>query len=459
MIKNIFVSATVLILTLFYGCDTATDHVKQNRDKELVVVMDIDMPGYFVLNGESYGYQYDLLKDYAQDRGMNLRVIVGKTHREAEKLLERGQADLVAGLSTQTLPSMESPSNVPLYTTSYVILTRVKEARTFGTREPFSLPGELRGKRVLISSGFKSSKNYDPLLDSLRGSDTFLSARNAMELIEALSDGRYDYLICEKSEAQLGCALVRNIRQVYDFSERIPVDATFSQQQRGTALREDFSTWLADYRNGKEYAMLNCLYFEKGIVGQLIGEQTGRSDGGISAYDNIIREVSEREGFDWRLLSAIAYSESRFNPYIVSNKGAKGLMQIMPVVARQFNISDSEVMKPEINVMLAAKLLNKIERTLRISPSASYADRMSIILACYNGGIGHVLDARRLAAKYGGNPDSWADVSLFLQRKADPAYNQDEVVQCGTFNGSGQTLAFVNTVMDRYSTYCSTVKR
>lgn len=59
----------------------------------------------------------------------------------------------------------------------------------------------------------------------------------------------------------------------------------------------------------------------------------------ISVYDELIRSVSEEEGYDWRLMSAIAYHESRFSPDIVSKRGAAGLMQIMPAVARQFNVT------------------------------------------------------------------------------------------------------------------------
>lgn len=58
----------------------------------------------------------------------------------------------------------------------------------------------------------------------------------------------------------------------------------------------------------------------------------------ISAYDAIIRNISEREGNDWRLMSAVAYHESRFRADLVSRRGARGLMQIMPSVARQFRI-------------------------------------------------------------------------------------------------------------------------
>ena len=129
----------------------------------------------------------------------------------------------------------------------------------------------------------------------------------------------------------------------------------------------------------------------------------------ISVYDELIRSVSEEEGYDWRLMSAIAYHESRFSPDIVSKRGAAGLMQIMPAVARQFNVTGDRLLDPETNVRLAAQVLSKIDAGLRFAPGTPDDDRMSIILAAYNGGIGHVNDARRLARSHGENPDSWGD--------------------------------------------------
>ncbi|MEE1099454.1 MAG: transglycosylase SLT domain-containing protein, partial [Alistipes sp.] len=148
----------------------------------------------------------------------------------------------------------------------------------------------------------------------------------------------------------------------------------------------------------------------------------------ISVYDNIIRRISNEEGNDWRLMSAIAYHESRFIPDVVSKQGAKGLMQIMPVVARQFNVPQEQVLDPETNVRLANMLLNRIESTLRLPSTISEKDRMSIILASYNGGIGHVSDARRLARTFGENPNSWDVVSRYLALKSEPAYYEHEVV-------------------------------
>ncbi len=174
----------------------------------------------------------------------------------------------------------------------------------------------------------------------------------------------------------------------------------------------------------------------------------------ISPYDAILREESHREGHDWRLLAAIAYNESRFTADIVSPRGARGLMQIMPAVASQYDIPAASLMDPRTNVRLAAQILTRIEDGLKFSKSVPAEDRTRIILASYNGGIGHVSDARKLAAKYGADPNRWADVSTYLRLKNDPVYVEDEVVKCGRFGGSGQTLAFVDKVMGKYSAYC-----
>ena len=174
----------------------------------------------------------------------------------------------------------------------------------------------------------------------------------------------------------------------------------------------------------------------------------------ISAYDNLIRNISEEEGHDWRLMSAIAYHESRFTPDITSSRGACGLMQIMPSVAEQFDVPESLIADPATNVWLANKLLSKIGESLRFPAGTSDEDRMSIILACYNGGIGHVNDPRRLARVHGEDPNSWEVVARYLTLKSEPEYYENEVVKCGRFTGSRQTLAYVKDVIGRYDKYC-----
>lgn len=450
---KLFLFFLLLVMTSCRGGDEPQVTVRDQG--RLVVAMDSEMPGYFVYGGENYGYQYDLFKAYAKHLGVELEIVDGKRPSEYARMLEDGRVDIVTTLSDR-MTGYEPSGAVPIYNTSYVLLSGRKNAVRARKAKDFRLVPFIRDGRVLISSGFKSSRAYDMLLDSLSTSEVYVSSRSSFELIEALGDGKYDYLICEMSEAQLGCAFQKNVEQVCRFSEAVPLSAVVSQ--RDTGLQADFEAWLSRFRCSEEYAMLNYLYFEKGIVRQVMGEglRAARA-GGISKYDDLFREIAAKEGYDWRLLSAIAYSESRFNPSLVSPRGARGLMQIMPRVARQFDVAGN-VMDPANNVLLAVKVLAKIERSLDFAPGTPQIDRTRIVLACYNGGIGHVTDARNLARKYGDNPDSWADVSRYLTLKSDPAYASDDVVRNGRFSGR-QTLAFVDGVIGKYAAYCSSVKR
>jgi membrane-bound lytic murein transglycosylase F len=100
-------------------------------------------------------------------------------------------------------------------------------------------------------------------------------------------------------------------------------------------------------------------------------------------------------------------------------------------------------------------LLSELDTMLRIPNSTPAEDRLSIILASYNAGIGHVLDARRLARSEGANPNSWETIRHYLDLKADPAYYELDIVQSGRFTGSRQTVGYVNEVMRKYRQYCA----
>jgi membrane-bound lytic murein transglycosylase F len=174
----------------------------------------------------------------------------------------------------------------------------------------------------------------------------------------------------------------------------------------------------------------------------------------ISQYDPVIKQVASEEGYDWRLISAIAMQESRFDHDVVSRAGAVGLMQVMPSVARGFKVDRSLMTDPLTNVKMGVGLLEQISETLRFPRSISERDRLSITLAAYNCGIGRVLDARRLAVKYGENHNSWGVVSKYLKLLSDPAYYEDPVVRAGAFIDNAQTLGFVRKVLRYYDSYC-----
>ncbi|MBQ6612714.1 MAG: transglycosylase SLT domain-containing protein [Alistipes sp.] len=174
----------------------------------------------------------------------------------------------------------------------------------------------------------------------------------------------------------------------------------------------------------------------------------------ISRFDPLMKRIGAESGHDWRFMSAIAYCESRFKEGLVSKRGAAGLMQVMPIVARHFKVPVSHIYNTETNVRLACRLLTEFEALLRLPEDIAERDRLSLILASYNAGVGHVQDARRLAKADGANPNSWDVISKYLQLKANPAYYTRKEVKAGRFSGSKETLGFVKLAMSKYDEYC-----
>ena len=209
--------------------------------------------------------------------------------------------------------------------------------------------------------------------------------------------------------------------------------------------------------SGISLAMLLCIALrseETEVVEEQIVERVRISD-----YDDIMLAVEEESGIDWRLLSAIAYAESRFSSDLVSKRGAVGVMQVMPSIGRYFGFSTEELAEPYNNIRVAAFLLCDIESSIRLPEDLPPKDRLSILLACYNGGMGHVSDARRLARSFGENMNSWETVSHYLRLKNDPDYYEHEVVKYGQFKSGRSTTAYVRNVLKRYDQYCKMTEK
>lgn len=176
-------------------------------------------------------------------------------------------------------------------------------------------------------------------------------------------------------------------------------------------------------------------------------EFLSRQQGIISYYDDLFRSAARTAGYDWRLLAAIAYTESGFDPNAVSRAGARGLMQLMPSTARSLGVDPTI---PAQNIDGAARLLKQIQG--EFSDIRHPVERAKFVLAAYNGGGGHVRDAMALASKYGRNPVLWADVSEFILHLSEPQYYRDPIVRHGYMIGR-ETVNYVTTVAARYIAY------
>ena len=173
----------------------------------------------------------------------------------------------------------------------------------------------------------------------------------------------------------------------------------------------------------------------------------------LSQYDEMFKEVGAQCDVDWVLLSAIASAESEFNPNAISPAGALGIMQVMPVVARNLGYERDSLFNPRICAEVAAILLHENNDMLSLSQSIDKTERLNFILACYNAGYSRISDARRLARYHEEDANKWSVVEEYLTLLAEPEFAEHEVVRSGAFHGSAETRAYVKRVMRRYNRF------
>ena len=170
----------------------------------------------------------------------------------------------------------------------------------------------------------------------------------------------------------------------------------------------------------------------------------------ISSYDSIFRIYADTIGWDWKMIAAVAYVESKFDTSAVSAVGAQGLMQIMPQTARAMGVPEGMEHDPEESVRAATEYFVYLSHLFRRIPEG---ERISFVLASYNAGFGHIQDAMRLAEKYGKNRYVWNDnVESYLRLKNDSIYFSDSLCRNGRFKAT-ETILFVRRVQHKYGEY------
>ena len=164
-------------------------------------------------------------------------------------------------------------------------------------------------------------------------------------------------------------------------------------------------------------------------------------------YSVYFKEFAPIVGWEWEMLAAVGYSESRLKPTAQSQYGAAGIMQLMPKTAAKYGLNDSTVFEPRDNIEAGARCLATLKQQFRYVPDS--VERVKFMLAAYNAGTAHILDARALARKYEANPNRWEEVEPFLALLNDSVYYTDSVVRWGSFNG-GETMRYVGKVHGVY---------
>lgn len=161
-------------------------------------------------------------------------------------------------------------------------------------------------------------------------------------------------------------------------------------------------------------------------------------------FETLFRKYAPEIGWQWEMLAALCWEESHWNPQAESASGAKGLMQLMPKTGRRFGLNDSTFCLPEDNLRAGIQYIKHLQRTFSFIGDS--VENQHFVLASYNAGPAHIMDARRLAKRYGRSPYIWFDnTEYWLTRLAEEEIAADSVVLYGTFNPA-ETVSYVRKV-------------
>ncbi|KAA6351289.1 Membrane-bound lytic murein transglycosylase F [termite gut metagenome] len=423
--------------------------IKESGELKILTLNDA-MGSYFIYREQEMGYQYEIGQLFARSLGVKAQIKKVRNIGELSQKLLNGEGDIVL----YNLPIAKELKDSLIYCGEENITYQVIVQRN---RNSIKDVTELIGKEVYVTPG----KYYDRLvnLNNELGGGIQIRCEEADSitaeiLIAKVSKGEIAYTVCDSWTAQLNATYFPNL------NTKLPIsfDQRSSWAVRGNTplLAMAVNEWYEKNRMSPEYLSIRKRYFElkKNVVSPPI---LSLEEGKISHFDELFKWHAKEMGWDWRLLAAIAFTESNFNPNVVSWAGAIGLMQLMPGTAHAMGVPTGKENDPRESVAGASKYLALLEKKfLRIDDRK---ERYYFILASYNAGPGHIYDAMALAEKYGRNRFVWfGNVEHYILLKSSEEYYSDPVCKNGYFRGI-ETYNFVRKVNEHYERYKKVIKK
>ena len=398
---------------------------------------------HYLWRGERLGFEYELVRRFADAHGLDLAVIVVRDHEELVRGLLEGRGDVVAAGWVETPARAEAGL---LFTRHYLeiretFVTGGETGRETGGA-PVARIEDLAGRTVTVPR----ATSYVATLARLEGDfEVEETDRSSHTLLEDVAAGTVDVTLVDSHRAELaatfepgltlGLALDPGMRLVWAVGpERV-------------ALKRELDAFLdAGYR-GLDFNMLYNKYFvnRRRQARQREHRVTG---GELSRYDELVKSAAEADGFDWRLIVSQMYQESGFDPQQISFAGARGLLQVMPRTAEELGVDPDRLAEPAVGIDAGVRYLAWSRDRF---PDLPPGEQLWFALASYNAGYGHVRDARRLARQLGLDGSQWfGNVEVAMRRLGEPQYASEAAY--GYVRGSG-VARYVSDIRNRYGAY------
>lgn len=468
--KSLAILSVLIISYSFYSCDTGKSVMDGtgvvSRDLEqireggkLVALTDYNSISYFIYKGEPMGFQYELLREFADYLQIELEIVTENDLSLSFDMLNDGRIDLMAlNLTVNNERKEKVKFSSPISQTRQVLVQKRPDNWRQMTMDEIdevlvrSLL-ELSDKTVYVQTESSYAQRMKNLQSEIGDTIHIVEVpMEAEELIQLVADGEINYTVSDENIAMVNRTYYPDI----DLETPVSFEQNLAWAVRKSGSDEllaELNKWIEGFRDTRRYALIYAKYFKNSRSKHIVmSDYYSLGEGKISRWDEYFRQYSDSIGWDWRLLASLVLQESRFEPDVRSWAGAYGLMQLMPSTGRQLGIDIYS--SPENNIRAGVKYIEWLQDMFE-DKVADENERIKFILAAYNVGPGHVLDARQLARKYGRDPDVWDNnVAYYLLRKSDPEFYHDPVVEHGFCRGE-EPYNYVIEVMDRYEHYAN----
>mgnify|MGYP002639779947 CR=1 FL=1 len=417
------------------------DSIKKR--KVLRVLLRNNASSYFLYKGELLGFEYEMAKAFAKFHGLRLQVIVPPTHKELLGWLVDGKADLAIGFLEPTARrkalgiEFSEPYN---YESQHIVVNG---------KSTINKLQDLDSHTISV----RKSSAYWETLTKLKQSGSRFTLKPAPEdveteeLIKAVGSKKIDLTMADEHILDIELAKSVPVKSAFTIGEKRPQAVAIRKHNK--KLINAINAFIKKNNKSEYYNVLYKKYFKsrKSILKLAKGRIHNIGENNLSPWDNITRKYAEKYGFDWRLITAQMYQESRFDPKVKSFAGAKGLMQLMPQTAKSVGVTNLE--KPENSIRGGIKYMDWLRD--RFDESLHVSERLWFTLAAYNAGYGHVQDAQRLASKKGWDKKRWFDntekAMLLLSRK-----DYSSKARYGYVDGD-EPVQYVRSIRDRFEAY------
>jgi membrane-bound lytic murein transglycosylase F len=404
----------MLALLLLTGCDSSPELPPLAAGSELVVLTRNSPTTYYFDEDRPTGFEYELIRAFAERHDLRIRIKVAFTLEELINGLAVGEAHIAAaGLTRTSARSDRFIATQPYLTQEALVIYKS------GQRRPRRLAA-LAGRDIVVLAG----SSHIELLKSLQAQHPRIRwreirAADSLELMELVAAEKAELAVIDSTEFQVQQRLYPRLVSALSLSEPEDIVWYLPRLEGAESWADAINQYFDDIDETGELKRLQQIHFGNvqyaTRIGSLTFQQAMRTT--LPQWQSMIEAVAREYQMDWRLLAAIAYQESHWDPRAKSPTGVRGMMMITQATARELGISNR--MDPRQSLRGGARFLKNLLR--RLPTDIAEPDRTWMALAAYNIGMGHLEDARVLTERAGLDPHLWEDVRQHLPDLQDPA--------------------------------------